>query len=490
MRSAIPLIKQIEVVVSRSERVKLKSLAEKRIADEPNLSSIWRFGPRVRCGVESGPALLIEDQSEIALSGMPEERLLEYRLALLADSKDMLVLSGDRCLEFEAYLSDLLGIGTLDVLIAKNPNPGRKYPMPRRCAEQADIFGRIAEVAREAGRLSIIPHVATGYVWGLAHKIAEASGARIFVAAPPPRLSRLVNDKLWFAEQVSELFGPEAQPQSYSVFGPATLAARIRDLSRNQKRVVIKVPNSAGSAGNLMLNSDDLRHAHLPELRWRLIRLLKSIGSDWHFPLKVEVWESPLISTPSVQIWIPSKDEGLPVVEGLFAQIVMGEAGEFVGATKARMSSEWCDRLAYQATCLAILFQELGYFGRCSFDAVLAGDEYDNANLHWIECNGRWGGVSIPMTFSNRLGAGVSEAEIVIVQRTGFKVPPRPFRDVLALFDGMLFTPGQAKEGIIPLTPAGFERGCGVHFMTNAGSLDRAKDLANQALEMIDGHSN
>jgi hypothetical protein len=75
MRAAIPIIGQIEVAVSRAERTRLKLLAEKRIADEPHLSSITRFGPRVRSGIESGPALLIDDRSEIALSGTPEEGL-------------------------------------------------------------------------------------------------------------------------------------------------------------------------------------------------------------------------------------------------------------------------------------------------------------------------------------------------------------------------------------------------------------------------------
>ena len=36
-------------------------------------------------------------------------------------------------------------------------------------------------------------------------------------------------------------------------------------------------------------------------------------------------------------------------------------------------------------------------------DAILIGESLADARLHWIECNGRWGGVSIPMTLANRL---------------------------------------------------------------------------------------
>ncbi len=488
MRTSIPIVELMAAAVSQAERSRIKSLVEKRLAEDPGLSSLAPFGPRVGSGVESGPALLIEDRSETTLSGMPEQWPLEYRLALLADSNDVLVISGNRCPDFETYLSGLLGIGSLDVLIAKNPRPNQGCPMPRRCVELGDILRHLVDVARKAGRLSIIPDAATGHIWNLARTIAEASGAAVFVAAAPPRLSRRVNDKLWFAECVRELFGEEAHPPCSAAFGPAVLAARVRDLARDNQHVVIKLPASAGSAGNLLLASEDLRHAPLPELRRRLIRLLKRFGSDWRFPLKVEVWESPIISSPSVQIWIPHREEGAPLVEGLFEQILEGEEGEFVGATRAHLPAEWRARLARQATCLAVLFQELGYFGRCSFDAVVAGDSYDTAKLHWIECNGRWGGVSVPMTFLNRLGTAISKSEIMIVQRTMLAVPPRPFREVLSFFADMLFRPGETMEGIVLLTPASFERGTGVHLMTIAASSDRARSLAKRALERTAAH--
>jgi hypothetical protein len=485
MRAAIPIVEQIHVTIPKAKRVKIESLAKKRAMQDPSLSSIAHFGPSVRSGLESGPALLIEDRSEIALSKKPEESIFGYRLALLADSNDLLVLSGDRCAAFETYLADLLGIGRLDVLIAKNPNLGRKYPLPRRCIETPEMLQQVAEVARRTGRISIVPYAATGHVWALAKSIAQTSDASVLVAAPPPRLCRRVNDKLWFAECVNELFGQEAHSPFCSAFSPAGLAARVRDLAQNQQRVVIKVPDSAGSAGNIVVASEDLRGVGLADLRSRLIRMLKSFGPDWHFPLEVEVWERPVISSPSVQFWIPHREDRAPILEGVFEQIIEGKQGEFVGATKLRLPAEWSERLARNATCLAILLQELGYFGRCSFDCVIVGNSYDQAKLHWIECNGRWGGVSIPMTFSNRLGPAVSNSEVVIVQRGSFGVPQRPFRDVLSLFADMLFTPGLTTEGIILLTPAGFERGAGIHFMTIAESLERAKNLAKRALDRI-----
>ncbi len=52
---------------------------------------------------------------------------------------------------------------------------------------------------------------------------------------------------------------------------------------------------------------------------------------------------------------------------------------------------------------MALLYQRLGYIGRCSFDLVLTGTSLDDCRPELIECNGRWGGTSLPMTLVHRL---------------------------------------------------------------------------------------
>src|SRR5690606_17302709 len=111
---------------------------------------------------------------------------------------------------------------------------------------------------------------------------------------------------------------------------------------------------------------------------------------------------------PSVQLWIPPRpaaEEGAPadpVVEGVFTQL-LGSAGEFMGGAPSRLPAAVQARLAQEAVYLGGLLQALGYVGRCSLDAILVGDDPHGATPHWIECNGRWGGMSIPMTLANRL---------------------------------------------------------------------------------------
>jgi hypothetical protein len=43
----------------------------------------------------------------------------------------------------------------------------------------------------------------------------------VAVAAPPPRLTSRVTDKIWFANQVREVLVPDALPPTFAAFGPA-----------------------------------------------------------------------------------------------------------------------------------------------------------------------------------------------------------------------------------------------------------------------------
>lgn len=49
------------------------------------------------------------------------------------------------------------------------------------------------------------------------------------------------------------------------------------------------------------------------------------------------------------------------------------------------------------------VFQQLGYVGRCSFDALVVGRDLASARVKFVECNGRWGGTSTPMNLMTRV---------------------------------------------------------------------------------------
>jgi Pre ATP-grasp domain/Hemerythrin HHE cation binding domain len=468
-RSSVPVSKGLPVRVGSDERRELTRMAARLIAEDPALVSNDALDPRTGSGIENGPALFYEDHSEIPLrSGA----CLDYRSRLLAGDGDTVMIGGQRRPEFEAYCRDLLGIGDAAIVVPKGP---LYLPLAKRCARDSALMAQICAVARRAGRLGLVPYLSSDSAWMLASTIARQSGAPVWVAGPGPRLTRRVNDKLWFSERVAQVLGRRALPQTHYIFGPEALARRIARLAQDHHCVCVKVPDAAGGAGNLVLEAKQVTGLLLTPLRQFLLQRLYELGWRGRYPLLVGSWESPIIASPSVQLWIPHRTLGGPVAEAVFEQIV--EAGRFVGATQSALPASWHQRVAQEAVHLCCLFQELGYFGRCSLDAVLL----DSGALQWIECNGRWGGVSIPMTLLTRL-FGDSQRSFVMVQRSGMRIPARSFADVVDRLKGRLFCRGGEPKGLIFLTADEIEQGTGFHFLvvgnTEAEILSEAREIA------------
>lgn len=275
--------------------------------------------------------------------------------------------------DFERYRSEQVGLGPI-VSINVRGFPGKPLlPLAERCLLDAAAFSQIVERTKRAGGLTIVPHIGTGSVWRLAASIAEATGLEVCVASPPLPLTRRVNDKLWFARLAAEVLGETALPPTYAAYGPAVLAHRLRLLARSAKRVVVKVPDSAGSVGNVCLTAREVADASLSDIRSRMLRVLRAVGWYDTFPLLAGVWEAPVLCSPSVQLWIPAITGGPPVIEGLFEQILEGEERSFVGSVPAELPERWQRRLSEDAMRLASTLQLLGYFGRCSLDSLLVG---------------------------------------------------------------------------------------------------------------------
>ncbi|PCI05064.1 MAG: hypothetical protein COB78_00085 [Hyphomicrobiales bacterium] len=478
IRQSIPLRAGFRIELNAALRKRLSKIADKFLDNEPALCSTQYFGSQVNCGLHSeGPALLIADQSEIALFGEPESGLLEYRMALLGEPGDMLVLSHDRNEDFEAYLGDYLGIDDLEVLLAEKSLP--RWPLAKRCQHNTELFEAICRKARDTGVLSIVTYITSGHIWNLAARIAKETSAQIMVAGPPPRLAKRVNDKIWFSNLVKDVLGQSALSPSIAVYGPCALAGNVKRLANKTERLVIKVPNSAGGHGNFSIEASMFRDLSLTSIRTKLLEILSGLGWAGNFPLKIELWETSVLVSPSAQIWIPRINEGLPIIEGLFEQVVEGPEGKFIGAIKSQLPKSLQQLMAEQAMALAYVFQQLGYYGRCSFDALVSGTSYDDAKLHWIECNGRWGGVSIPMTAANRLMPEGEEYQFMVVQKSDLNLPPRPFQGALNALRDILFKQG-SREGVVFLTPTSYESGSGMHYMAIAETLKRARDLSRQ----------
>src|SRR5581483_1555853 len=195
----------------------------------------------------------------------------------------------------------------------------------------------------------------------------------------------------------------------------------------------------------------------------------------WTFPLLAGAWDDPVVDSPSVQLWVPPLADGLPVVEGVFSQVLKGARGTFVGAAPTWLPAGWQRRLAGEAACLARLFQELGYVGRCSFDAVLAGPDLDSSAVHWVDANGRWGGVSIALTAANRLAGDWQRRPFVIVQRSRLRMPPRSLPTILDEIGPQGFRPADGRTGTVVLAPCRLVEGTGMNLMVLAADTATAE---------------
>jgi len=89
---------------------------------------------------------------------------------------------------------------------------------------------------------------------------------------------------------------------------------------------------------------------------------------------------------------------GRPHVDGVYEQLLIGPEKVFLGSVPAQLDAQdiaWMKRVSQLVT---EGYQQLGYVGRCSFDFII-----HDGTPYLVECNGRWGGTSIPMQLMDRV---------------------------------------------------------------------------------------
>lgn len=473
-----PIVPQVEIRLSPDTRQTMERLSEGVRAESPSFRDLSIFGPLVRTGLPPGPLLAIEDHSGIQLAARIARDVYAYRILLLAGDGDLVVTGRFRSTPFEAYCRETLHLGAPEVLPASGN--GYRSGLARAAAHDPVILDRAVVLARSAGRLAILPYMATGWVWRLAQEIAGRAQVPVAVAGPPPWLTRAVNDKLWFARRVSDLLGPSALPESFAAHGMAALVAFLQRLMRRHEAVAVKMTSAASSVGNLILDSRDLRSLDGRKIKDQLLQRFQEENWIVEYPLQATAWEAPPVCSPSVQLWIPEAESGPPVIEAIFDQVLMGRGYRFVGAAPTDLPETWQQRLGEEAMQLALLFQTLGYFGRCSFDAILVGAALDEAELHWVECNGRWGGVSIPMSIMNRLFGDWKRRPFVTVSQAFNGPPGLSVPRFLEAFRGELLRPGDRDVGAVLLAPATLESGQGIDLLVCDHTVEAAQARADR----------
>lgn len=476
---AIPVVEHRRVTVGAGMRRRLDVLAsELREADprleiEPGFRSLR---PRV---IERHASVHIDDMSVIPLvTRFYDVSFLQHRARLRAGAGDAIVSRRRPPDAYVAYARDQLELGRVTWMhpaIQEDPQG-----IAAACWRDRSVRTRLLRSLR-AGRWRYIhPHIGSFPVWATARLLARRSKAPIEVIAPHPGLAAAVNDKLWLAHVVSRLFGQWHIPPTAGVWNTSTLTRVVLRMCLQAETVVVKLPDSAGGAGNLLLDASTIRHVPTDELRRYLITELRPLGWEGRGPLLVSCWASDVLSSPSAQLWIPPQLDEDPIIEGIYEQRFAG-TGFFAGSRPARLPGTVLDEIAYRCWALGRLFQHLGYVGRCSFDLLLAGDAPDRGRLAFIECNGRWGGTSAPMTLMNRLFGDWARAPYAAREVHVPGLEQLGFADLLAALGDEAYDARTGRGRFILYNPHGIEARAGV----DAIAIGRSWEEASYMVEVV-----
>jgi hypothetical protein len=321
------------------------------------------------------------------------------------------------------------------------------------CWKDRETRGALVHQIRSQALRYVHPHMGSRACWELALLLRQASHRVVKVIAPPPAVTRFANDKAEFSALVQRLFGSEATPASAVAWNVATVAKRLQQLAGSATcMVAIKLPSSAGGEGNLLIAMREVRDRSLHEIDAMLHQRLPQLEYQCGDELLVTQWLDDIVAVPSAQLWIPP-DGQLPVLEGIFAQLTDGGEGGFRGFHPHDFPSRLEQQIARHCLLLSRVYQLLGYVGRCSFDMLLVGADRESARLEFIECNGRWGGCSLPMTAMNRMFGDWKKQPFSSHVLTLDGVQRVPFGRLISTLGDGLYRVGESRGRCILFNP-------------------------------------
>jgi hypothetical protein len=346
--------------------------------------------------------LSLDDYSEIPfvkqVVGVP---WYQYRARVRCGDGDFYAVARPDIEGYEAYNRQVLGLGNAHGLFVSPSGSG--LPLARLLMDDRSAFERLVGAARRAGGLQLHPYMAIEPVWELAEAVETAAGVPVRVLGPLPETARLANDKARFSDVVARLLGHESLVHTATSADPLVVAEQLRDVARRGDAVALKMPSCASGMGNRVFESDAIRDRPIRAVRELVDRFLVEKEWDGRETLLAVEWHRDVIESPSSQCWIPPLGGGEPEVEGVYEQSLVGEEQVFEGALLSGLPARIRRDFIVRSWLLCRVFQQLGYVGRCSFDGVVVGRSLDDAQVKFVECNGRWGGTSVPMHLMQRV---------------------------------------------------------------------------------------
>ena len=343
---------------------------------------LWR-------GESELPTLFLDDVSEIPflvnILGVEE---YQHRARVRAGDGDLFAAVTPPVDGYEDYCCDILGMGSPELVIADVMTS--PLAVATACS-RGEALGQIVARARAGGGLLIHPYMSIEPVWELAARVAADARVPVRVIGPPPPVTWVANDKKAFGELVEETVGKDWLVPAAIAREPDAIATNLTALAQSAPRVGLKRTRCASAMGNEVFDSSSLLGS---DVRTAVDAFLARTEWDGREDVLAVEWMDAELS-PSTQTWIPPEAE--PSVEGVYEQILEGEERVFVGSRP--LANPIRGALEEVSLRVARALQSIGYAGRCSFDFIVPPD----GRARFTECNGRWGGTSIPMSLVKRL---------------------------------------------------------------------------------------
>ena len=476
----LPIIERFVVEPTQGELARIETMAE-RLRQRPELASDSSLTPLLALDWPAAPELQIDDQSDIP-TGLPgyDPSYLQDRARLRAVDGDVIVCNSPPAEEYEAYCRDYLGLGSARWLWPQS-SAYRRH-LASHSWKHRKVRRDLIRAIRSDGLRTIHPLMGSQEVWQLASLLHRATRIPIRILAPPPELARWVNNKTEFASTVTELFGESSLPLTRHATSLALVSRHVRDIAEHHAKVGLKLPDAAGGSGNLVMTASEFRGESLDNVAKRLKKLLRTIGWRSGDRLLVSAWESEILSSPSVQVWIPA-GAGAPIVEGIFEQDI-SSSYEFVGTRPAELPEALNELVARQCWLLASLYQKLGYVGRCSFDLVLVGRTIEDCRAELIECNGRWGGTSLPMTLMHRLFGSRTPNYVVRTIAVDGLARLR-FPDLLQCFETDLYDVRTGRGHLVIFGPARIQARSALSYIVHGETNETVQQTANRVVKRL-----
>ena len=385
----------------------------------PDASSEWGL-PRYDGAQLSPGTLYLEDISSIPgvlrVEGIEHYQL---RMRLLAGTGDFLLTTLPLEASYEEYNREYLGLGSPRLVLARAAGVA-PIQVVRSCLNDPAALAQLVRAAREGLLRRLCPYVGTRDAWVLARVLSELSGTPVQVVAPSPNLSQAANRKSFFTELARLALGEDSVPDTIVARGVDALTDSVREMARRCDMLALKMDSHASSTGNLILDVRRVARMSRGAVREAVCLFLGEAAWDGREAVCVVRWHRDVRFSPSVQVWIPPRGE--PVVDGVFFQRLTGATRVFAGSMPMTPSCRFYRQLADGSFVLAGVLQRLGFVGRCSFDAVVCAD----SRLKFVECNGRWGGTSLPMALMKRLfpqGAMYAAGDVHAPELAGARFP-------------------------------------------------------------------